>query len=210
MRQIFYLIMLGHAKVTFVQLVDKSRTNVTMMTGNPAFATPTPPLVDITASADRLDRAIQAYDFSHSRLDKEERDNAFVELKGLRTDLGSYVQSIANGNQAIMTSAGFATRKQPQPMGRLSAPANVRATALPYPGQVEVRFDGVRGRQNYQIYICAGDPSVAENWTIQAITGKNRVVVEGLETDHRYYFRVEALGAAGASPLSNSATAKAA
>jgi hypothetical protein len=181
-----------------------------MMTGNPTFATPVPSLADITAAADRLDTAIQAYNFSRSRLDKEERDNAFVELKGLRTDLGSYVQSIANGNQAIMTSAGFATRKQPQPMGRLSAPANVRATALPYPGQVEVRFDGVRGRQNYQIYICAGDPSVAENWTIQAITGKNRVVVEGLETDHRYYFRVEALGAAGASPLSNSATAKAA
>jgi len=210
MKKVYYRVTLGHNRVTAVQLVDKSRTNVTMMTGNAAFPTPTPALADITAGADRLDTAIQAYGFSRSRLDLEERTIAFRALKGLRTDLGGYVQSATNGDQELITSAGFTTEKQPQPIGRLSAPANMRAIALPYPGQVEVRFDGVRGRQNYQLYICAGDPSVAENWSIYAITGKNRVVVEGLESDHRYYFRVEALGAAGASPMSNSATAKAA
>ncbi len=210
MRQVFYIIMLGHARVTPVQLVDKTRTNVTKLTGNAAFATPTPPLVDLTAGADRLDTAIQAYDFSRSRQDKQERDTAFVDLKGLRTDLGSYVQSIANGEQALMTSAGFATRKQPQPLGRLAAPANVRALALPYPGKVEVRFNGVKGRSAYQLYMCAADPGVVANWSLHTTTSKNRVVVDGLDSDHRYFFRVVALGAAGASPVSDPATAKAA
>lgn len=210
MKKVFYKIKLGHTRVTAVQLVDMSRTNVTKLTGNAAFATPVPPLADITSAADQLDTASQAYAFSRSRLDKEERDSAFTELKGLRTDLGGYVQSVANGDQALITSAGFETQRQPQPLGRLKAPANVRALALPYPGKVEVRFDGVKGRDAYSLFICAGDPSVLANWSLYTTTGKNRIVVDGLDSDHRYYFRVVALGAAGASPVSVPATAKAA
>jgi hypothetical protein len=88
MQKVYYRLVLGHNRITAAHLVDKSRTNVTMMTGNPTFATPVPSLADITAAADRLDTAIQAYNFSRSRLDKEERDIAFGALKGLRTDLG--------------------------------------------------------------------------------------------------------------------------
>lgn len=210
MKQVFYKIKLGHSGATAEKLVDLSRTNVTMLTGNAAFATPVPPLASITAAADQLDAAVQAFDFSRSRLDKEVRDSAYTTLKGLRTDLGGYVQSIANGDQALITSAGFETVKQPQPLGRLSAPANVRAVALPYPGKVEVSFDGVKGRDAYSLYMCAGDPGVLANWSLHTTTGKNRIVVDGLDSDHRYYFRVVALGAAGASPVSDPATAKAA
>jgi hypothetical protein len=210
MQQSYYKVKLGHTRVTLVALVDKSRTNVTKMTGNPAYATPTPPLADVATAADRLDSAIQAYDFSHSRQDKEERDTAFTELKDLRTRLGAYVQVESKGELALITSAGFETVKAREPHGRLPAPQNLTAAALPYPGQVEVRFAGVPGRDFYSVFICSSDPSVAANWSLYTSTGKNRVIVDGLESNTQYYFRVVAVGAAGHSPVSDVATAKAA
>ncbi|MEO8068219.1 MAG: hypothetical protein ABI599_11055 [Flavobacteriales bacterium] len=41
-------------------------------------------------------------------------------------------------------------------------------------------------------------------------TTKNRFVADGLTSDVKYYFRVNAIGAAGARPMSDVAFAKAA
>ena len=90
MKKIWYAVKLGHTQVTYTALVDKSRTNNTMLTGNAAFPTPNPTLVAFATATDRLDKAIQNYDFSRSRLDREERDLAFAELKAMRADLGGY------------------------------------------------------------------------------------------------------------------------
>jgi hypothetical protein len=55
-----------------------------------------------------------------------------------------------------------------------------------------------------------GDPNVAGNWKVLMLTSKNRVTVDKLTSNEVYFFRVKAIGAAGASPLSDSAQAKAA
>lgn len=210
MKKVFYVVKLGHSRVTAVALVDKSRTNVTMMTGNAAYASPNPKLVEITDAADSLDSAIQSYDFTRSRLDKEKRDTGFAELKQLRSLLGSYVQNESQGDQALISSAGFETEKSRQPLGQLPAPGNVRALTMPYPGTIEVRFGGVKGRIAYQLFLCGGDPKVVADWSLYSTTGENRVIVEGLDSDKVYFFRALAIGAAGASPMSDSASAKAA
>ncbi len=210
MKKVWYAVKLGHSQVTFVALVDKSRTNITMLTGNADFPTPNPKLTDFGAATDRLDTAVQAYAFSRSRLDKEERDLAFADLKSMRADLGAYVQTTCAGDQELITSAGFETMKSRAPIGQLPAPTDVRAVVRPYPGSLEVRFGGVKGRLSYKLYICKGDPLVEANWELYTVTGKTRVVVDGLESNATYCFRVMALGAAGLSPVSDFASAKAA
>lgn len=210
MKKVYYVVKLGHTRVTFEALSGMTRTNVTKLTGNAAFATPIPTLAALTAAADRLDTAVDAYEFSRSRLDKQERDFAFAELKGLRQDLGGYVQTVSNGDAELITSAGFEMEAARKPLGLLEAPVDVRATVRPYPGSVEVRFKGVRGRLAYQVYICAGDPLVAADWKLHTVTGKVRLIVDELESGKTYFFRVEALGAAGVSPVSDIASAKAA
>ncbi len=210
MKKVFYLVKLGHTRVTAVALVNKSRTNVTKMTGNPAFTTPNPALVEIKTAADALDLVVQSYNFSRSRQDKEQRDAAFAELKKLCSLLGSYVQNESKGEQALISSAGFETEKARQPLGVLPAPKNVRALRTPFPGQIEVRFGGVRGRIAYQLFLCEGDPKMEADWSLYATTGKNRVMVQGLESDKAYFFRAVAIGAAGESAVSDPATAKAA
>lgn len=210
MKKVWYAVKLGHSRVTFQALVDMSRTNVTMMTGNAAFPTPNPALASVTSAADRLDTAIGAYDFSRSRLDKQERDIAFAELKTMRADLGAYVQTTSGGDPEQIMSAGFEMERTRQPLGQLPAPPDVRAIMRPYPGSLEVRFGGVKGRLSYLLYICSADPNVEANWHLNTTTGKTRVTVDGLESNTVYFFRVVALGAAGVSPVSDVASAKAA
>lgn len=210
MKKQYYVVKLGHTQVGFEALVDKARTNVSKLTGNAAFPTPMPALSVISAAADRLDNAVQAYAFSRSRLDKQERDIAFAELKDLRQDLGGYVQTVSNGDPALITSAGFEMVASPKPKGVLPAPKDVLALVRSFPGSLELRFRGVRGRLAYQIYICEGDPLDEKNWRLHTVTGKIRVLFDGLESGKTYFFRVEALGAAGVSPVSDIASAKAA
>lgn len=210
MKKQYFSVKLGHTRLTYAGLVDKVRTNVTKLTGNADFATPIPTLAVLTAAADRLDAAVQAYDFSRSRLDKQERDIAFAELKGLHKDLGGYVQTVSNGDPEFITSAGFEMEANGRPLGLLPAPVDVRVTVRSYPGSLELSHKGVRGRLAYRTEICEGDPLVADNWKFYTVSGKTRVIVDGLESGKTYFFRVQALGAAGLSPVSDIASAKAA
>lgn len=210
MKKSYYVVKLDHTRVGFEALVDKTRTNVSKLTGNAAFPTPIPALATVTTATDRLDAAVQAYEFSRSRLDKQERDIAYAELKGLRRDLGGYVQTVSNGDPELITSAGFEMVASPKPKGILPAPKDVLALVRAFPGSLELRFAGVRGRLAYQIHMCEGDPLDEKNWRLHATTGKNRYQFDGLESGKNYFFRVEALGAAGVSPVSDIASAKAA
>ncbi|MBK7271061.1 MAG: fibronectin type III domain-containing protein [Flavobacteriales bacterium] len=210
MKKILYTVKLGFTKLTAAALVGKGRTNVEMMTGNVTYATPIPPLATITAACDTLDAASNAYDFSRSRLDKEDRDVAFAELKGLLKELGGYVQAISKGDKDLILSAGFEVEKAASPIGQLPAPPNVRALVTPYPERLEVKWGGVKGRTTYELWMTDGDPKVEANWKLHAITSKNRAMVEGLTSNTIYFFRVVAQGAAGASPVSDTANAKAA
>lgn len=85
----------------------------------------------------------------------------------------------------------------------------MQAFATAYLGRINVRWSGVKSRENYALWICTGDPMVEANWTLHAITGRNRVTVEGLTSGTTYHFRVVANGAAGASPFSMVASVRA-
>lgn len=210
MKKKYYAIKLGHSRVSFEALEDKAQTNVSKLTGNAAFPSPMPALSVITTAAARLKSAVQAYNFSRSRLDKQERDIAFAELKGLRQDLGGYVQTVSNGDPELITSAGFEMVASSKPKGLLSAPKDVVALTRPFPGSLELRFRGVRGRTAYQVYICEGAPLDEKSWRLHTVTGKTRLLFDGLESDKVYFFRVVTLGAAGVSAVSDVTSAKAA
>ncbi len=68
----------------------------------------------------------------------------------------------------------------------------------------------MKGRNMYELEWCTGDPNVPDNWKVLMLTSKNRISVDKLTSNEVYFFRVKAIGTAGASPLSDSAQAKAA
>ncbi len=197
----------GLMGITESALVEKVRNCISMATGNLAFPTPVPTLALLTAESDKLDTATQAYKFTRSKLDKDARDTHFATLKSMMHAYVGYVQSTSNGDSDLILSMGLDIRRRSKASGLPEAPSRVVALVTPYPGRIDVRWGGVPRRHQYGLFI-ADAPDGA--WTLVAWTGKTRHTVENLQSDRTYYFHVVAQGAAGASPASDIAKAKAA
>ena len=205
-----FTVRLGFTGVTPTALVEKGRNHVTMLTGNLAFPTPTPTLASITAACNALDVANQAFDFNRGKVEKQTRDTAFTALKDLIRELGGYVQANCNGDKDLILSTGFDTRRPNDPVGPLNAPQNLRVLVAAYPGRLDVRWNGVRGRLLYQLYMTAIDPLDPIGWKLLLQSSKNRHTIDDLQSNTTYTFRTVALGTAGPSPVSDIASAKAA
>lgn len=210
MKNVYYIVKLGLDRITPAGLLVKARNMVTQMTGNASFATPTPPLATVTTACDALETAINAHDLNPGPAELTNRDLAFVALKALIVDLGGYIQAASNGDLAKIKSAGCVVRKSASPIGELPAPSSVVAVSTAYAGRIDVRWGGVNGRNTYSLEVCSGDPNVEANWSLLALTSKNRYTAEDLTSNTVYFFRVKAIGTAGASPVSDVAKAKAA
>lgn len=91
-------------------------------------------------------------------------------------------------------------RNPKQPLGLLPAPANVRAKAGPVEGAVSLLWSGVVGKLTYELEYAT---SVNGPWTRCYNKGRARHVCEGLTPGTEYWFRVRAIGDAGASEWSN-------
>jgi hypothetical protein len=206
----YYIIKLGLDRISPAGSLVKTRNLVKKLTGNLAFPTPTPALATVTTACDALEEAINAYDANPGPGELLDRNLAAESVKGLYTDLGSYVQAVSNGDLEIIKTSGLLVRKSPSPIGELPAPQDLTARTTAYRGRLETSWKGVRGRSVYELQICTGDTKVEANWSLYALTTKNRHTADGLESDKVYFFRVIARGAAGASPVSDLASAKAA
>lgn len=206
MKTLFYFVKLGFSRITPKGLLSLGRTIVLMMTGNATFASVAAKVAALKTALDELEVADDAYDFNHGKLEREALMTSVVSVKDLIRELGGYVQGISAGDKDIITSAGFDYKAAPQPVGELPAPKLVEAFTTDYPGRVKVRWSGVKGRENYGLWICIADPTVEANWKLHTILGRNRCTVDGLTSLSTVYFRVVANGAAGPSPASMEAS----
>lgn len=208
MASILFFVKLAISGLTPAQLIERARALVIALTGNADFPTPSPTLVALTAAADALEAAEAAVLNNGGRQDYLARNKREQELRDLITLLGSYVQVTSGGDPEKILSAGFATRKVATPIGLLPAPQNLRATASPLPGVIDLRWDRVRGRLIYMVELRDDDPAVPPVWTSLVLLGRNAYSATGLISGRNYSFRVTAIGAAGPSPVSDIAVEK--
>jgi hypothetical protein len=201
-----FLVKLAIIGLTPAQLIERARALFIALTGNADFPTPTPTLAVLDAAADALEAAEAAVINNGGRQDYLARNERDTDLRSLITLLGSYVQVTSGGDPEKILSAGFQTRKVAAPLGLLPAPGNLRAVASSLPGVIDLRWDRVRGRLIYQVEICEGDTLLPENWKPLILLGRNAHTAVGLTSHKDYSFRVRAIGAAGPSPLSDTAT----
>lgn len=210
MKSVVYLVKLGFTRISAKGLLSLGRTIVLMMTANPLFASIIAKIKALGTALDELEKADAAYDFNRGKLEREALMTSVVQVKDLVRDLGGYVQAISGGDKDIILNAGFEVRNAPSPTGQLPAPRLVEAFTTDYKGVIDVRWTGVKGRCNYELWMCNGDPAVEANWKLLTMSTRNRYRVERLTSLNTYYFRVVAQGTAGPSPVSMEAKAMAA
>lgn len=209
MQQVF-IVKLGLTGLTPTALVEKGRTLVEKCTGNPNLTLPANFLTDLGAACTALEQANIAVRDNGGRADHVARAGRVADAENMIRELAGYVQAQCDGDREKIASTSFGVRRQPTPVGVLDAPGNLRARRGKLPGEIHLNWDGVYARFLYGLYYTEGDPKDASSWKLLVQTSKNRYTATGLASDKAYYFRVQAIGAAGAGEMSDSATAKAA
>ncbi len=176
----------------------------TKMTGNPDFPTPMPTLAELQAAREKLEAAItEAASGDHAKVFARQKAEAI--LDDLLVRMALYVSNTAAGDELKILSTGFELRKQPEPIGPLSAPAELEARTGALPGTVDLRCKPVKGAYYYQWQVNATDPDVETAWTLLAFTSRASYQASDLDPGKHSWFRLCALGAAGASPYSDPA-----
>ncbi len=210
MRTVVAQVKLGIERLTPTALVEKGRNLVEKCTGNANVTLPATFLTDMTAAVDALEAANLKVLANGGREDHLTRNERKRDVDEFIRKLGGYVDGQCSGDAEKIASTGFQTRKGPSPVGVVDAPKNLRATRGKLPGTADLRWDSVKGRLMYNLYICEGDPKEEKNWTLLLQTSKNYHVATELVPDAVYYFRTQAIGTAGVGPVSDEVNAKAA
>lgn len=204
------VIVLGFRSLTPAALVEKGRNHIEDCTGNADVTLPAGFLTDFAAACDALESSNMAVSQNGGKTDHLLRNERRAVVEEFIRKLAGYVEAQCTNDAEKIASAGFTIRKTPSPVGMVAAPNNLRAKRGVLGGEVDLRWDRVKGRLMYAVYVNAGDPNVEDGWTLLTQTSKNYHVADGLTTDRVYYFRVQAIGTMGAGPASDSAVSKAA
>ena len=114
---------LGLSTLTPQEIIELTNQIVTMMTGNPNFATPNPTLAAITTQKNTTSTSITAYDTAKATTEAAlvTRDVNVTALKNLLTQLVGYVENVSAGDAAKIESAGMSVRASTGSPGSASA-----------------------------------------------------------------------------------------
>lgn len=187
------------SRIPIVQKIDFARSIVTLMTGNPDYLTPDPPLTDLTNAADETDTAnqevLQARAVSKQKTAiLHEKDEA---LNNLIRKMANYVVNKSDGNEAKIEGAGFQVKAGTGPVGELPPPEDFSITYGDEAGELDLHWDGVDGASGYTVQKNETDPVNESAWTDIDNPTKSKYTIKGLTSGNRYWFRVLALGSAG-------------
>ena len=190
------------------ELVAKASYVVTQMTGNTAFPQPTPKLTEITAAKDQLVADLDAA-VSGAHEAVGQKNISAKNLRTLLSGLAKYVNSASGTDLSVALTSGFEEAKGHEPIVLLKAPTDLVGKKGRYEQSVELRWKKVEGARMYTVYMLV-ESEAGPTWKSIAIVTRTSHQVTGLVTGSEHSFRVTALGAAGESPASEAATAKAA
>ena len=171
------------------------RNVVSLMTGNANFPTPDIPLVVIKEKTDLLEQKYLA-SLNDGKVEKAELHQTEKEWDNLMRYEALYVDRIADGDEAIMTGAGFNVSKQPV----ANTKPELWAEAGDRTGTVKLRLQAIQGAKSYIWQYCINTFPVSESqWVFAEATSKATVILENLTPVTRYWFRVAAVTTEGTS-----------
>ena len=200
--------------------VEFARAVVAAMTGNPKFPTPSPNLSAVTSAATNLENAITA------AMDGGKSKTAAMRAKeklldDLLTQLGKYVDAVANGDESIILSSGINASADRSAPKTPDAPGKLNVLSGTTEGAVELQWDKVKGARVYVVEQC-DDVSALQNRTVSSTTPgpsliwkqvivltKTGFSVTGLISGNKYAYRVFAISAGGYGAYSDIVIAKA-
>jgi hypothetical protein len=196
----------GKAKV---KLELKSRTDANLvgfghshdiaMQGNLFFPTPQPTKAAFDAKLGELEAVLSALE-NHRLAGTEltnQRNIVRAEFEQLFTQRGDYVQSISEGDAAVITTAGLPVKNGPTPTGILPPPVGLSVDLNGISGVMVIRWQSVSGAKSYMLECADVVNGVTGAWSLLYMGGKYSTRKEGMTVGKVYAFRVAAVGGEG-------------
>lgn len=191
--------------LTVTETVASATTVATKMTGNASFTTPVPSITDLTALRNAASTLLAERDtlLADARELTVQLGDALALLRDGLTEEANYVDGVAKGDPAIITSAGMAVSDDATPVGEMPKVELLQTTHGDEAGEVDLQWQPIRrGLKSYVIEKSTA-PDGSSPWVHAQVETRSRTSVKGLTTGTRYWFRVAGVGAAGQGPWSD-------
>jgi len=200
-------IKLNLSRLSVPEKIARAQQIVTALTGNADFASPQPPLTQVTTAINDLDAAYAATQAARQEaktrtVEQNQKEDA---LDSVLSKLANYVESVAGDDEAMILGASMNVRSAQTTTTDLAAPDSLAATAGDRDGEIDLHWDKVKKARSYVIER-SPDPITATSWSHAAIVTKSQATIDGLTTGTKYWFRVAAVGTSGQGPWSDPAT----
>jgi len=167
----------------------------TQMSDNEIFSNPDIPLTVIKEKTDLLEQKLIA-SLNDGKTEKAELHQVEKEWDNLMRYEALYVDRIADGDEAIIKSAGFSVSRQPVQ----NTKPELWAEAGDRPGSVRLHRQAVQGAKSYVWQYCINPfPESEAQWIFAEATSKATVIIGNLTPVTRYWFRVAVVTTEGTS-----------
>jgi hypothetical protein len=192
-------IVLDFLKFSVPNKIAFGRTVLSQMSVLPLFANP-----DVAyATATDIVNKLEGY-YVASRGGAHEQvalmNKAEVEFDDIFRKLANNVDRVADGDEAVILSAGFHLAKQPAPTER----PEFTVTAGDGPGTINLRRKAVAGAYSYVWqYVVGAEVPTDDKWTLAGSTTQANFEVTGLTSATKVWFRVSAVTKEGMQPFTD-------
>jgi hypothetical protein len=178
----------GFGRFSDTGFLTFSKSVLQKMTDNPNFPTPQPTLVVVGGAIDDYDTAL-ANAVDGNKQDTEIKNQKRAALDSILKQLASYVELVADDDEAVLLSSGFELIKTPEPAGPLGPAQNFRVEAVDK-GQLKLSCDANKLAKIYKMgYRKAGETEWQE-----IDSTASRYLLTGLESGKEYICRVLLVG----------------
>jgi hypothetical protein len=182
----------SNGKYTDRALSTKCQHIIDKMTGNEAFATPKPTLIELAAALSSYNAAMGKAE-NGSKSDTVVKNNWRKTLGDLMKELADYVQITSEGDEAIILSSGFDVNKKAATIGPLPKPENFKIEPGINKGSVLASCNAVQNAYVYEFEYIEMPVTPSSIW-IKRISTKHKTVIDGLISGKQYSYRVTAVG----------------
>lgn len=192
---------LGLDDLSVDEKVTQFATIEQMMGSNSRFDKAVPALADVRAKCDAMLAKQTAR--NQAKLVAEqattELNTAEGEYEKAATALAAYVESVAQGDKAVIQSAGMPAVEASagRPLGKLPAPEGLTATMGDEKGEVDAHWNPIKGARAYAVSYGQSGP---DNLTKHTVVTRSKAELTGLTSGQEVWVQVTAVGAEGGTP----------
>jgi hypothetical protein len=188
-------IVLDFIRIPISQKVETGRSVKSKMTGNPKFATPDVSMEELETTTDLLEtRSVAALSGGKEATALMHQTEEY--WNDIMRKQARYVDRIADGDSAVILSAGFNLAKQPAPAVRPEFSVELSDKS----GSVILRRQAVESAKSYIWQHCTGEiPVTDSDWTTATVTSQASTELNGLIPLTKYWFKVAAVTPTGTS-----------